>query len=96
MLPQGGGYANKPSVHQLSQLDPCLEKVLYLGKPQDRTFRCPLTPDPCYIKQTFPPPYSLFPIPYSLFPIPYSLFPIPYPLSPTPYPLPPIPSDSVE
>ncbi len=25
---------------------PCLEKVLYLGKPQDRTFRYPLSPIP--------------------------------------------------
>ncbi len=37
------------ALRQLSQTDPCLEKVLYLGKPQDRTFRCPLTPDPCYM-----------------------------------------------
>ncbi len=49
---------------------PCLEKVLYLGKPQDHTFRSEegiLFPNPSSL------PYSLFTIHYPLEPTPDAL-----------------------
>ena len=61
----------------------CLEKVLYLGKPQDRTFRYPLpiTHHPSPITH-HPSPITHHPSPITHYPLPITHHPLPSPPSP--------------